>query len=273
MPETSILIPTYNNPKALLRAVESCLLQKYIDWEIIIADDSTNNESENLYKSQWNDNSKIKYFHNKVPLGSPKNWNYAISKASGDYIKFLHHDDWFTDSDCLEKLVSALNKNPDADFAYCQSQDISENNEIRFHDYTNKVDLIRRDIFILYADNYIGAPSATIYRKNDLYFDERLRWLVDIDFYIRILLKNEKFIYIPDICLNIGISSSQITNSCLDNPKVELFENFYFYKKYKHQFKTIKVKLSILKSLLKKYKGKRITLIYVWRYIYYKLTL
>ncbi len=83
--QTSILIPTYNNPLSLKRAVDSCLTQKYQDFEIIITDDSTNDESEKMYHQIWQNSEKIKYFHNKIPLGSPKNWNFAISKARGEY--------------------------------------------------------------------------------------------------------------------------------------------------------------------------------------------
>ena len=271
MPKTSILIPTYNNSKALERAVESCLIQDYSDYEIIITDDSTNRDSQDLYRKLWQNNPKIKYFHNEVPLGSPKNWNYAISKASGDYIKFLHHDDWFTNSSSLKKLVNALDNNPASDFAYCQSQDINENNKIRLHDFSDKVDLIKSDIYTLWPDNFVGAPSATIYKNCELLFDENLKWLVDLDFYIRILQKNPNFVYIPDICVNIGISSGQVTQSCINNSEVELFENFYVYEKYRQYFRNKKEKLKILKYILKKYKQNK-SMLYIKKYYTWLIT-
>lgn len=157
-------------------------------------------------------------------------------------IKILHHDDWFANEESLKKLVEVLYNNPNVDFAYCQSVDIDKNNNHRYHDFGNETNLIKNDIYILIANNFIGAPSTTIYRKNSLLFDENLKWLVDIDFYIRILQNNPNFIYIPEICINIGISDTQVTNSCLGNQKIEMFENLYVYKKYKKYFKYNKLK-------------------------------
>lgn len=99
MPKVSICIPTYNNideVKHLLRSIES---QTFTDYEIIITDDSSDNAIEEYVKEY----SFINYTHNIPSLGHIYNWNAAIEKATGEYIKIMFSDDWFTYDDSLEK--------------------------------------------------------------------------------------------------------------------------------------------------------------------------
>lgn len=249
----SVLIPCYNRPDFLKKAIDSTLEQSFHDFEIIVADDSTNDDCQNLL-AQYND-SRIKYFHNKSPLGSPQNWNFAISQAGGEYIKFLHHDDWFVTPKSLELFVKALDINSSSDFAFSQSVDININTlEKRHHDFSEKIENIKDDIFYLFPNNIIGAPSATIYRnKYNLLFDKKLKWVVDIDFYLQILIKNKNFVYMPETLIAIGISDEQITNQCLSNKEIELFEWNYLYEKFEDKIPNKKPQQKFLKKLSRKY--------------------
>jgi len=77
------------------------------------------------------------------------------------------------------------------------------------------------------AANRIGPPSVTIFKKEDsLYFDRRMQWLVDIDFYIRYLKEFPPAAYIPENLVQIGISTSQVTRRSFGNPQIEIPERF-----------------------------------------------
>jgi len=115
-PKVSILIPAYNQPQYLRDALTSIKYQTFKDFEVIITDDSCDNSMESIVDEY--PELDIKYYKNPVRLGSPRNWNEAIGKSSGEYIKFLHHDDWFTNTDGLQLFVQALDDNPQADFAF-----------------------------------------------------------------------------------------------------------------------------------------------------------
>src|SRR4051812_26133509 len=119
MPKVSICIPAYNQPEYLKQALTSVLIQSYTDYEVIITDDSPSPIVEDLVKS-FDFKGVLKYFHNDKPLGPPKNWNYCISKTKGDYIKIMHHDDWFTNSNSLEAFVKNM-ENSGADFVFCDA--------------------------------------------------------------------------------------------------------------------------------------------------------
>lgn len=96
----SVIIPTYNNVALFERAVESVLCQTLKPHEIIVTDDSSTDEVERLCKTIGS--PLIKYNHNKPGLGAVKNWNNGLSKATGDWIIVLHHDEEFSTTDYLE---------------------------------------------------------------------------------------------------------------------------------------------------------------------------
>ncbi len=220
--KVSICIPAYKQWLSLKRCLDSIALQTFTDYEIIISDDSPTSEIEELVKQY--DQFPIHYHRNEIPLGSPENWNKAMSLAQGKYIQIMHHDDWFSSSSSLGKFVEALDKNATADFAFCACTDIGENLQIKRRPNRMELHFLKKNPDILAKGNLIGHPSASMFRNQpDIYFDNHLIWLVDIEFYIRILRNNPDFIFIPEYLVNIGISPEQITRKCENNK--ELIEN------------------------------------------------
>ena len=84
----SICIPAYKRADFLERCLDSILQQSFQQYEIVITDDSPTDE----LKSLSGKDERIVYVKNEQPLGSPANWNKAISLARGKYIKIMHHD-------------------------------------------------------------------------------------------------------------------------------------------------------------------------------------
>ena len=187
-PRVSICIPAYKQLDSLRKSLQSVLLQTYQDFEVIVSDDSPDNSVENLTK-EFDFGGKLNYFKNKERLGTPENWNEAMRRAKGEYIKILHHDDYFSTPDSLAQYVSLLDDNTDADFAFSGSIGCNGNGEVQFFHEQKKeqLDLLMADFHNLLGGNIIGAPSATIFKKSlNLFFDKRLKWYVDLDFYIQV---------------------------------------------------------------------------------------
>jgi len=245
--KVSITIPTYNNFKSFKRALNSVLVQKFDDYEVIVTDDSKNDDVKKFVESL--NIPKIKYFKNPTPLGSPKNWNEGIKKASGEYIKILHHDDWLADENSLEKFVKLLDENPKSDFGYSKSVNFeTETGKIKTRRAEKYVEKLEDDCFELFLTNRIGAPSVIIFRNgNNFFFDENLKWVVDIDFYIQCLLKNNNIAFLNEVLVNIGISKTQVSKTCTNNQSVEIFEQFYLYDKYKMYLKDEKHQEELIK--------------------------
>lgn len=224
----SICIPAYKRADFLERCLDSILQQSFQQYEIVITDDSPTDE----LKSLSGKDERIVYVKNEQPLGSPANWNKAISLARGKYIKIMHHDDWFSSPDALSRFVQALEENPSSLFAFSASRQVGKDNVINRPILIKKISKLSYVPEILYDKNYIGAPSVTIFRNNlGLYFDERLIWLVDTEFYIRMLRMNKHFTVINEPLIDVGLSEFQITNDCIENSKLVIGEYLYMFKK------------------------------------------
>jgi glycosyltransferase involved in cell wall biosynthesis len=123
-PLVSICIPTYNRPEYLRRAVASCWAQTYPHFEIIITDNSTNNESADMV-AKWTD-PRVRYYSNNGNIGPTDSLLRGFSLAKGKHIKTLMDDDLIKPR-FLELMVKALEENPSAAIAMAPMDLIDEN--------------------------------------------------------------------------------------------------------------------------------------------------
>lgn len=254
--KVSICIPTYNQVEYLKKCIQSILVQDYLDYEIVISDDSTN-DTVKSYVDSLNLNQKISYYRNSPSLGTPENWNHAISKAKGKYIKVLHHDDFFTESNSLAQFVLMLENNPKADFGFSATLvwNINTNKKTIHSCSQNQLSKLKNEYHYLFFKNLIGAPSATIYKKEmAVKFDNRFKWLVDIDFYISALLKNNIVQYVdkPLICTAHGMES-QVTQQVEYDKTIQVREHVLLFSKIISQVKSHKNYLVFFDELFLRY--------------------
>ncbi len=92
MPKVSVLIPTYNMACFLDEAIESVLTQTFEDFELIVMDNASTDNTEDIVNKYLGD-VRVKYFRNNLNVGMTKNWNKCLLVANGKYIKFLNADD------------------------------------------------------------------------------------------------------------------------------------------------------------------------------------
>ncbi len=126
MPRVSVIIPNYNHCVYLGRRIESVLKQTFRDFEIILLDDHSTDDSVSLIKS-YEGHSKIsKIILNETNGGSTfKQWNKGIKEAKGEYIWIAESDD-YADETFLETLIKLAEAYPSAGIAYCESWAIDE---------------------------------------------------------------------------------------------------------------------------------------------------
>ncbi len=236
-PKVSICLPAYKQTEFLKKTLDSIVFQTFTDYELIIADDTPGDSVEKLvdeYKNKFG--TKLQYYKNTPALGSPQNWNEVMRKASGEYIKIMHHDDWFTYPDSLAYFVNEMEKNPTVHFGFSASTgyNASKNNSTNNFPSADFLIELKKNPSILFFTNLIGAPSVTIFRNPPLNkFDRKLKWLVDVDFYMRELEKTKSFVYIEkNLVTSVSGVSHSITNECL-NKEVQVFEYVYLYTKLK----------------------------------------
>ncbi len=116
-PAVSICIPAYNQPQMANRALVSIAEQDYRDYEVVLTDD-TPDASVSQIAAKFEGVFHLRYFKNRERLGTPANWNEAIRRSEGRYIKMLHHDDWLADKSSLRAFVGLLELKPEADFGF-----------------------------------------------------------------------------------------------------------------------------------------------------------
>jgi glycosyltransferase involved in cell wall biosynthesis len=108
-PNVSVIIPTYNRSHLISRAIQSVLDQTYQDFEIIVSDDASTDNTEEMVKG-FND-ERIRYFRHSLNKGGGATRNIGIKAARGEYIAFLDDDDeWLGDK--LKKQIEAMKDLP-----------------------------------------------------------------------------------------------------------------------------------------------------------------
>lgn len=233
-PFISICIPSYKNVDYLKRLLDSIKEQTFKDIEVIISDDSPDDAVSEFIKA-YTFNYSLKYFKNSPSLGTPANWNEAIRNAKGKWIKIMHDDDWFATNNALQVYHNYVTKYPEVNFFYGAYYNVNLQNNKAVQVKNSLLDklLLRLSPLNLFRKNTVGNPSCSfIKNENFLFYDEQLKWVVDFDFSISILLKFKKYKYIPEYLIKVGLGSEQVTESCFRNPVVEIPENFILLEKH-----------------------------------------
>lgn len=145
-----------------------------------------------------------------------ENTNAGIRKAKGKLIKILFMDDYFAHENSLKDIVH--NFVDEIDYLFTGTN-------------TNPNPEPTEDIRM--GNNKLGSPSALTMRnkfENNLLFDENMSWLLDCDYYHRIIQSGSKFGILPGVNVMLGIGEHQMTHTITDEQK--LSEHQYMYKKY-----------------------------------------
>ncbi len=108
-PVVSVLIPVYNGARYLAATIESVLSQTFGDFELVISDDASSDDSLAIIRS-FND-PRIRLVTNTRNLGFGGNWNRVLGEARGEFIKLLPQDD-LLHPECLARQLDALRGRP-----------------------------------------------------------------------------------------------------------------------------------------------------------------
>jgi glycosyltransferase involved in cell wall biosynthesis len=109
-PRVSIGMPVYHGEPFLEEAINSILAQTFEDFELIISDNASTDETENICKEYAAKDRRILYYRNKENIGAAKNYNRVFNLSKGKYFKWAAHDDVCAPT-FLERCVEALEKN------------------------------------------------------------------------------------------------------------------------------------------------------------------
>ena len=131
MPKVSVIIPSYNHASYLKQRIDSVLSQTYQDFEVMILDDCSADDSRDIIE-QYRSHPKINaIIYNEINSGGPfPQWEKGIELSRGDYVWLAESDDW-CELTLLETLVKALDERDNCVLAYVQTHTINRVNIIQ----------------------------------------------------------------------------------------------------------------------------------------------
>ncbi|MBC7490419.1 MAG: glycosyltransferase family 2 protein [Glaciimonas sp.] len=234
-PKISICIPVYNGERFLLQAVESTLRQSYSDFEVIIIDNASTDSTARLVAEVVAGNSKIRLLRNDRNIGLVANFNACLKQAKGEYIKFLCADDLLMPT-CLEKMAKVLDACPSVSLVAAgrlivneESKTIGVQHYARTEARVGGFEAINRCLF---GSNYIGEPSAVMFRREASLrgFRKDLSHLMDMEMWFYLLEQGE-LVGLPEPLCAIRRHAGQMTvqnikSGALAEDNVRLFEEY-----------------------------------------------
>jgi glycosyltransferase involved in cell wall biosynthesis len=146
-PQVSIGLPVFNGESYLKEAVDSLLGQTFRDFELIIADNASTDDTEAISRRLAETDGRIRYVRNETNIGAMGNFNRTVALARGTYFKWAAHDDVHNET-CLQRCVQALDRDSGVVLVHPRVQDIDERGAIvrtkRYKLKTDSPDAVER---------------------------------------------------------------------------------------------------------------------------------
>ncbi len=212
MSSSSIVIPVFNGARFIRKTIESVLLQTHEDFELLIVDNVSTDDTLEIANSFNDPRMKVIAESNHVNL--PANFNRALTHAKGKYIKILPADDLLHPT-CLAKQLQCFEEHADKDIAIvsCYRDIINESGKRcvpanpKFKGLIDGNHAVRRTVRA--GANILGEPGATLMPRQLLIdvggFNVTLPFVSDLDLWFR-ALRNRSYFVFPEVLTSFRIS-------------------------------------------------------------------
>jgi glycosyltransferase involved in cell wall biosynthesis len=212
-PKITVLMPVYNCELYIQEALESILHQTYSDFEFLIVDDASNDETVSIIKKY--DDPRIQLIEKPLNTGYTNSLNYGLTIAKGKYIARMDGDD-ISFPERFFKQVSYLEANPDVVLCGTSYKIIGNNKKLSFPENHDAIKLA------LLRGNCIAHPSVMIRKKIlddfSIIYDTSKEPAEDYDMWVRLLSIGELHI-IQDVLLEYRIYNTQVSKKRAEEQK------------------------------------------------------
>src|SRR3984957_3853134 len=207
MPRVSVIVPNYNHARFLRQRLDSVVAQTFQDFELILLDDCSTDESRKILEEYARD-PRARLELNEANSGSPfKQWNKGVRLARGKYVWIAESDDYAA-TRFLERMVPVLEEHPKVPFVFCRSWSVTEDSRTQgfamTHFTEDNNDRWAADFIAdgheecrkyMAHSNYVQNASAVLFRKSAYELagqaDESLRICGDWKLWCSMLLMGE----------------------------------------------------------------------------------
>lgn len=241
--KVSVIIPTYNRADLLNRVIKSVLNQTFKDFELIIVDDGSTDNTKEVVKRFQEKDKRVKYIwqKNSGAPASPK--NTGIRNSKGQFLAFLDSDDrWLSEK--LEKQITLFEKSKNLGIVSCncwrfytKQNDRKEIDNIKRHKVPQKYfsDILER--CFISSSSSVVIPKFVFYKVG--LYDEQFKTSDDRDLYIRIL-KDYDFDFVEEPLFHYYIHNENLSGCGLYNSRSyylrAIREDIIIFNKYKKDY-------------------------------------
>jgi glycosyltransferase involved in cell wall biosynthesis len=237
-------MPTYNYARYLPEAIESVLSQSFPDFELLIIDDCSRDDTREVAERYAAVDDRVVFSVNERNLGMVENWNLCLAGARGEYIKFLFGDDLLAHRDALALMVSRLDS--DKGISLVGSPRYLVDEDSRVLDRLSHLPggtvlsgsgLISRCLLDQRNQNLIGEPSVVMFRKSQALrgFNPEYKQLVDLEMWFH-LLEQGSYAHIDETLSSFRVHGEQQTaknvHSLAYVDDLSLLFDHYLFKGY-----------------------------------------
>lgn len=197
MCKVSIIVPVYNVDKFLHKCVDSILAQTLTDFELLLVDDGSKDNSGLICDKYAAKDSRVRVFH-KENGGVSSARNLGLENAQGDWIIFIDSDDWIEPNMLKDIYEKAILEH--ADLVYCDLRMIFNNHTEILHiaEYnTNKTKMLNNFIKSTFGTAVGMLAKKNLYESNEIRYPIGVKFCEDFYVAIRLMLYSEKICYIP----------------------------------------------------------------------------
>jgi len=226
VPKISVIIPAYNSEKTIKTTIESVLKQTFVDFELIIINDGSQDSTLDIISQIQDSRIKVFSFDN---AGGNVSRNRGLNYAVGEFVSFLDADDIWTD-DKLEIQLKALQETSQAAVAYSLTNYIDENGDFVV---SGTHITVNGDVYEnLLITNFLENGSNPLIRREALIdnggFDKSLSAAQDWDMWLRLACKFD-FVCIPSVQILYRISANSVSSNLVRQEKacLQVLERAY----------------------------------------------
>lgn len=171
----SIIMPSYNTGRFIKETIESVLAQSYPAWELIIVDDCSTDNTDDVV-SQYLTDERIRYIKNEINSGAAVSRNRALREAKGKWIAFLDSDDLW-EADKLQKQILFMKDNG-YHFSYTNYVEIDEKSKLNGKSVTGPKCISKHGMYnycwmgcltVMYDADAVGLIQIADIKKNNDY--------------------------------------------------------------------------------------------------------
>ena len=253
-PLVSIIVTCFNQANCIANTLKSVVAQTYTNWECIIVDDGSEDDSAEVIKELIRDDKRFTYlFQDNQGVSKARNKGFTVAK--GDFINFLDGDDTFL-PDKLKEQIQVFKDNPEIAVCICDHQFYLEKEDVyKYYEFEKLTTKPLEQLLFKWHNGVAFPPHAVLYKRelwtlNELPFPEDyINRCEDWVFNVLLVLKDENYYMLDKVLCNYHVGAANFTNNTKSLATAAIKAALYLKPKLPEQYQEDFIDTTIDNSL------------------------